>query len=124
MVLSLYFPAAVKVVEALQPLHASAPSKVKRVAEILEETLQAYGRSLIATEKRDEHEATRAAESYKIWRTRLATALQEVEVEEGGAHEAAIKRASKAARDLAFTSDKVLNKLNVQCSIVASGVEM
>jgi hypothetical protein len=126
MVLSIYFPPALRVVEALQPLYASSPTKVKQVAEMVEDTLQAYGRCLLAIQSSiqgpNSPDASRSAESYRSWRTRLQTALHEVEVDTDPAHADAVNSAARAARDLAFTIDKVLNTLGVRCSVVSSGI--
>ena len=126
MVLSLYFPPALRVVESLQPLYTSSPTKVKQIADVVEDTLQAYGRCLLAVQ-RDTHganspNAARSAESYRSWRTRLQSALQEIEVDADPAHDSAVELAMRASRDLTFTIDKVLNSLGVRCSVVSSGI--
>ena len=68
--------------------------------------------------------AARAAESYATWRTRLHSAIKELEVDADPGHEQCVADAHKSARDLAFTVDKVLNSLDVRCTIVSSGLSL
>jgi hypothetical protein len=93
---------------------------------MVEDTLQAYGRCLLAVQRSakggNSQDASRSAESYRAWRTRLHSTLREVEVDVDPSHADAVDLASRAARDLAFTIDRVLNTLGVRCSVVSSGI--
>lgn len=126
MVLTLFFPPAIRIIDSLEPVFRTSPTKVKHVADVVEDTLQAYGRCILATssspQRGDAFIATRSAESYRAWRTRLTSALREIETDLDPAQENALTAATRASRDLMFTLDKVLHALDVRCSIVSSGL--
>lgn len=126
MVLSCYFPTALRIVDALQPVYETSPNKVKKVAELVEETLQAYGRCLLAASRHsgNEHlDATVSSEAYRIWRSRLMSAFQEIETDLDPDQCGALANAKQAARDLMWTIDKVLSLKNIRCSVVSSGLQ-
>lgn len=128
MVLTLSFPPAMRIIESLEPVYDTSPTKVKHVANVVEDVLQAYGRCVLATDESPDGgnatQASRSAESYRSWRTRLSSALDEIQTDLDPVHEDALASASRASRDLVWTLDKVLHALNVRCSIVSSGLQV
>lgn len=123
--LSPRFPAAMRAVNALAPVHVRNPTGVVRVAEIMEAVLQAYGRCLLekAIDGRPSDAAVRQAERHIILRGQLREAISALEVASCDASDAsAITRCSREVDHLSHTIDTVLALRNVHCSHVASGL--
>ena len=130
MVMSRRFPAAIRAIDALAPVHAWAPDKVHNIAVLLEGAIQAYGRCLLATAgeitqdaaQQPKDAAVREAEIHMTWRSRLRQAVEEL-VLDGTRETECI--ATKALRDidhLMYTIDEVLASRNVHCVAVSSGL--
>jgi hypothetical protein len=126
--LSPLFPAALRAVDALAPIHARSPDGVRKVAALVEAMLQAYGRCLLATagaspsEAREAGVAMREAEKHAGVRARLRAAVGELSVDADERDDAAIARCSREIDHLAHTVDTVLAALDVHCVQVASGL--
>ena len=123
MVLSPMFPAAVRAIDALHPVHTRNPDGVKGAAEDLEACLQAYGRCLLASsrpENRDE--SVREAEMHMFLRNRVRASLDELIVNADPPTEESVRTSQRAVDHLMYTIDQVLAKQNVHCVAVSSGL--
>ena len=129
------FPAAMRAMNALETAHSRHPSKVSEVASLLEKSLQAYGRCLLASAGSpvivDEGESTsiahkdiavREAEAHLLWRARLRSALSSVAVGSDASTERCVEVAIREVDHLMFTLDQVLAARGVHCTSVTSGV--
>jgi hypothetical protein len=121
------FPAAMRAMDALAPAHARFPAKVAHVASLLEESMQAYGRCLLASagspvKHDDTGTAVREAEEHMLWRARLRTAVDAVSVGSDAAIEHTVKACEREIDHLMYTLDRVLVSRNVHCSAVSSGI--
>ena len=127
------FPAAMRTLNALREAHGRAPVKLDAVAHLLEESIQAYGRCLLASAgtpvlSGDGHiavnpsdVAVREAENHMMWRQKLRAAVDSVSL--GDARlEQAVHNAMREVDHLAYTMDKVFAARNIHCSTVSSGV--
>jgi hypothetical protein len=138
-ILTPQFPAAMRAIDALAPAHIQAPSKVTLVASLLEESMQAYGRCLLAStgvpvstpcmtidgrtlEASGKDTAVREAENHMMWRARLRSAIDAVAVGGDVRVEQAVATATREVDHLMYTLDKVLAARNVHCTAVASGI--
>lgn len=138
-VLTRSFPAAMRAINALEPAHRYAPTKVKNVAALLEEAMQAYGRCMLAsagtpvtsscttvdgrvvkTAARDV--AVFEAEDHMLWRSRLRNAIDQVAVGGNVVLDRAVSAVTREIDHLMYTLDRVLAVRNIHCSTVASGV--
>ena len=122
------FPTAMRAINALAPAHASAPQQVVSVAQLLENSMQSYGRCVLASShgggsgspsSRDK--AVREAEDHMIWRGRVRAAINALEVD-GRAPTEAVVNARRELDRLAYTIDRVLACIGVHCVAVASGL--
>lgn len=138
-VLTRSFPAAMRAINALEAAHSYAPTKVKKVATLLEDSMQAYGRCILAsagtpitsscttvdgrvvqTSARDM--AVYEAENHMMWRSRLRAAIDEVAIGGNAVLDRAVALATREIDHLMYTLDRVLAVRDVHCSVVASGV--
>ena len=132
------FPAAMRAINALAPIHARSPNQVAHVARILEEAMQAYGRCLLAsagspvtaphtaTDGRVVHPqpretAVREAETHMLWRERLRASVEALRVVQDETGDRALGAACREIDHLAYTIDRVLAARGVHCVAVASG---
>lgn len=130
MVLSVHFPSAMRVAASLQELHARRPSQVSTVAEMVEESLQAYGRCLIAVTQKEGGDVSRQAANrsateagnHMLWRQRAREAIGALHVDANQDDEDALTRAQRALDDLCYTLDCVMTRLGVRCPALVSGV--
>jgi hypothetical protein len=131
MVMSKRFPAAIRAIDALAPVHAQEPDKVQNIAALLEGAIQAYGRCLLATAGEWSHDgsqhprdmAVREAEVHMAWRSRLRQAVGEIVVDGTQDTERIVADVLHNVDHLMYTIDEVLAKRDVHCVSVASGLQ-